>query len=355
MIQAPAITSRKIGNGPSGTEVSEWTLTGAGGLRVSVMNYGAIVTELHVPRAGKESLDVVLGFKDKTRYFGEHPCFGAMVGRIAGRVTGGRLTYDKHDIQLEQNDRGNHLHGGSDGLHTRVWDAEPFADEDKVGLQLSLTSEDGENGYPGKAEISVRYTVGEDNSLTVGTAATVTELTPISLAHHSYFNLAGASAPTTHEHELQIFAESYFQTDAQLGYTGGILPVRNQELDINDLQKVATFVPRLWKRHGDLYWLNNSDHLNKPGFKTVARLRSPESGLQMEVQTDCSCLQFYGGEYFDGSITGKNGFPYEKLAGLCFECQGHPEAFDGDPGKGNILACPDSPHSSKTTYRFSEI
>ena len=107
MIQAPAITSRKIGNGPSGTEVSEWTLTGAGGLRVSVMNYGAIVTELHVPRAGKESLHVVLGFKDKTRYFGEHPCFGAMVGRIAGRVTGGRLTYDKHDILLEQNDRGN--------------------------------------------------------------------------------------------------------------------------------------------------------------------------------------------------------------------------------------------------------
>ena len=352
MIQAPAITSRKIGNGPSGTEVSEWTLTGAGGLRVSVMNYGAIVTELHVPRAGKESLDVVLGFKDKTRYFGEHPCFGAMVGRIAGRVTGGRLTYDKHDIQLEQNDRGYHLHGGSDSLHTRVWQAEPFVAEDKVGLQLSLTSEDGENGYPGKAEISVRYTVGEDNSLTVETAAAVTEPTPISLAHHSYFNLGGADCPTTGEHEVQILSEQSFQTDAQMGYTGKILRVHGAANDANSFQKISAFVPQLWQRHGDLYWLDN---MGQDEFKTVARLRCSESGLQMEVDTNCSCLQFYGGEYFDGTITGKSGFSYGKLAGLCFECQGHPEAFDGDPSKGNNLACPDSPHSSKTTYRFSEI
>jgi hypothetical protein len=140
------------------------------------MNYGATVTELHVPRTGKGSIDVVLGFKDKARYFDEHPFFGSMAGRVAGRITHGQLRYNGHDIELEQNDRGNHLHGGSDSLHARVWRAEPFVEGEGVGLQLSITSEDGDNGYPGKAEISVRYTIGEDNSLTVETAAAVTEL-----------------------------------------------------------------------------------------------------------------------------------------------------------------------------------
>lgn len=346
------VTFQKIDNWPSEAGVSEWTLEGAGGLRVSILNYGATVTELHVPRSGKESLDVVLGFKDKARYAGDHPCFGVMVGRVAGRITNGRLKFAEHDIQLEQNDHGNHLHGGSGALHARVWEAEPFVEEDKVGLTLTIASEDGDNGYPGKAEISVRYTIGEDNSLTVETAAAVTELTPISLAHHSYFNLGGADCLTTGEHEVQILSGKSFQTDERMGYTGKILQVHGAANDANSFRKISVFVPQLWQRHGDLYWLD------KPGqeeFKTVARLRCPDSGLQMEVDTNCSCLQFYGGEYFDGSITGKSGFSYGKLAGLCFECQGHPEAFDGDLRKGNILACPDSPHSSKTTYRFSEI
>lgn len=352
MTKAPTVETQKIDNWPSGAEVSEWTLTGAGGLRVSILNYGAIVTELHVPRKGKEPLDVVLGFKEKACYSGNHPCFGAMVGRVAGRLTNGRLRYDGHDIQLEQNDRGHHLHGGSDSFHTRVWQAEPFVEEDKVGLRLTLTSEDRDNGYPGKAKISVHYTVGPDNSLTVDTAATVTERTPISLTHHSYFNLGGADCPSTHEHEVQILSESSFETDAQMGYTGNILPVRNAVNDANSFQQIGSFVPALWQRHGDLYWLDKP----KPvGFKTVARLRSPESGLQMQVETDCSCLQFYGGEYFDGSIIGKSGFGYSELAGLCFECQGHPDAFDGDLSKGDILASPENPHSSKTTHTFSEI
>lgn len=355
MTNTPTVTTQRIDNWPSdvaGAEVSEWTLTGASGLRVSILNYGAIVTELHVPRSKKNPIDVVLGFDEKTRYAGDHPCFGAMVGRVAGRITGGLLRYNEHDIQLEKNDQGNHLHGGSNALHNRVWDAEPFTENDTVGLHLSITSEDGDNGYPGKAEISVRYTIKPDNSLTVETASTVSEVTPISLAHHSYFNLDGANAHTTEEHEVQILSDSYFQTNEQLGYTGEIISVNDQTININDLQQVATFVPQLWQRHGDLYWLDNPNQIE---CKTVARLKSPKSGLQMEVQTDCSCLQFYGGTYFDGSITGKGGFPYKQFAGLCFECQGHPDAFDGDLRKGNILASPEHPHSSKTRYTFSEI
>lgn len=352
MTTPPSVVAQRIENWPSGSEVSEWTLTGVTGLRVSILSYGAIVTELQVPRKGQEPLDVVLGFKDKTRYAGDHPCFGAMVGRIAGRVSQGRLDYHGHDIQLEQNDHGNHLHGGSNGLHTRIWAGEPFVDGDKVGIDLSLISDDGDNNYPGRSEITVRYTIGSDNSFTVETAATVSELTPISLTHHSYFNLGGADCRSTHEHEVQILAEHSFQTDEQMGYTGKVLSVRGAVNDANSVQQIATFVPQLWQRHGDLYWLDNPE---QEEFKTVARLRSRESGLQMQVETDCSCLQFYGGEYFDGSIVGKKGFHYEKLAGLCFECQGHPEAFDGDLCKGNILASPENPHLSKTTYTFSDI
>jgi len=315
---------------------------------VKVMTYGGIVQEIRVPDQNGKLVDVVLGFDKGSDYVGDHPYFGATAGRVAGRISGGELRIDGELYSLPVNDPPNHLHGGIDSIDRRVWEAEVVRSANgEPSLRLSLVSEDGDNGYPGRVELEVRYTVTHDNCLVYETEARSDRRTPVSLTHHSYFNLAGEASGTTNDHELAILSDVAFLADDKMGLTGECLSVEGQPNDARKGRRLGEFVAGLWQQHGDLYWLGESNSV-----RPVARLRDPESGRTMEVATDCNCLQFYGGKGLNGELIGKGGNPYMAGAGVCFECEGYPNGFDPQGQYGSILVEPGIPRKTRTEYRF---
>ncbi len=334
---------------PGAKEVSAWTLTGNKNLSITVLTFGGIVQKILVPDKEGRLVDVVLGFKNPADYSGPHPFFGATAGRIAGRVTRGDLTIGETKYPLPINDPPHHLHGGIASIDRQVWQATPLSREDGApSLKLTLTSEDGENGYPGKIELSVIYTITNDNCFVFETEARSDRPTPVSLTHHSYFNLAGEGAAPTDDHELQIPGDSAFEADEWMGLTGECHKVEGRPNDARSARPVGEFRKGLWKEHGDLYWLGESKRV-----RPAARLRDPLSGRILEVATDCTCVQFYSGIGLDSSLIGKSGFPYPSGAGVCLECEGYPNAFDEDKRFGSIMVEPDLPQRTRTEYRFT--
>ena len=326
-----------------------WTLMGGGGMVVKVLTYGGVVQEILVPDEDGELVDVVLGFFRASDYEGDHPYFGATVGRIAGRVSNAELNIDGKRFPLLANDPPNHLHGGKESFDRRVWQPEVISRLDGApSLRLSTMSTDGDNGYPGRVELAVIYTVTNDNRLVYETEVRSDCRTPVSLTHHSYFNLAGEASGTTDDHEVVILSEAAFCADEKMGLTGECRSVEGQANDARRAIRMGDFVAGLWQEHGDLYWLGESDDV-----RLVARLRDPGSGRTMEVATDCTCIQFYGGKGLNGELVGKGGVPYNAGAGVCFECEGYPNAFDGSGEFGSILVEPGIPQKTRTEYRFS--
>ena len=326
-----------------------WTLMGGGGMVVKVLTYGGVVQEILVPDEDGELVDVVLGFFRASDYEGDHPYFGATVGRIAGRVSNAELNIDGKRFPLLANDPPNHLHGGKESFDRRVWQAEAIPKLDGApSLRLSTMSANGDNGYPGRVELAVIYTVTNDNRLVYETEVRSDCRTPVSLTHHSYFNLAGEASGTTDDHEVVILSEAAFCADEKMGLTGECRSVEGQANDARRAIRMGDFVAGLWQEHGDLYWLGESDDV-----RLVARLRDPGSGRTMEVATDCTCIQFYGGKGLNGELVGKGGVPYNAGAGVCFECEGYPNAFDGSGEFGSILVEPGIPQKTRTEYRFS--
>ena len=346
---SPGIREREVSGFSGSLPVSVWTLAGSGGLVVKVLTYGGIVQEILVPDKDGDLVDVVLGFSNALDFEGEHPYFGATVGRIAGRVSNAELKIDGERFPLFGNDPPNHLHGGKESIDRRVWQAEviPRAD-DAPSLRLTMISDHGDNGYPGRVELAVIYTVTNDNRLVYKTEARTDRRTPVSLTHHSYFNLAGEASGATDDHEIEILSDAAFCADEQMGLTGECRSVEGQANDARKAKRMGDFVAGLWQEHGDLYWLGESDVI-----RPVARLRHPGSGRTMEVATDCSCIQFYGGKGLNGELVGKGGVPYTAGAGVCFECEGYPNAFDESGEFGSILVEPGIHQETRTEYRFS--
>lgn len=328
--------------------VSRWTLTGQAGLSVQVLTFGGIVQRILVPDGMGGSIDVVLGFSEATDYLGAHPYFGVTAGRIAGRVSHGELVIDGESFSLPINDPPHHLHGGVNSIDRRVWQAEAVEREDGApSLRLSIVSEDGDNGYPGRVGLSVVYTVTHDNRFRFETEVSSDRKTPVSLTHHSYFNLAGEASGSTDGHEIQIESDAAFESDQQMGLTGECPPVEGQPNDARQGKRLGEFVKGVWREHGDLYWVGPSEEV-----RPVAKLREPGSGLTMEVATDCSCIQFYGGKGLNEALVGKEGIPYVSGAGVCFECEGYPNGFDQERRFGSILVEPGVVQRTRTEYRF---
>jgi len=343
------LQKKRLSPAEGGLEVSAWTLIGKAGLSVTILNYGGIVQKILAPDAHGNLTDVVLGFEEAEDYTGNHPYFGAIAGRVAGRITKGNLEIEGTRYPLPINDPPHHLHGGLNSLDRRLWEAEPVARRDgQPSLQLTLVSEDEENGYPGRVELAVIYTVTDDNRLLFETEATSDRLTPVSMTHHSYFNLGGECSGSSDEHEVQIQSDSAFLADEWMGLTGELLEVKGRPNDARRARRMGDFVKGLWKEHGDLYWLGKSQDV-----RPVARLRDPTSGRVLEVATDCSCLQFYSGKGLDGSLSGKSGTRYRSRHGVCFECEGYPNGFGDEIRYGSILVEPGVPQKSRTEYRFS--
>jgi aldose 1-epimerase len=333
-----------------GQPVELYTLTNAKGMKAQVMTYGATLVGLWVPDRDGKLADVVLGFDDLQGYLKLHPFFGSTVGRVANRIAKGKFTLDGREYKLFVNNGPNTLHGGKKGFDKQNW----LVEQPKGGrtlVRLRYVSPDGEEGYPGTLSASVTYTLTDDNELRLDYEATCDKATPVNLTNHSYFNLAGQGTGTILNHELTLEADKYTPPDDTLIPTGKIEPVAGTPLDFTKPHAIGE---RLDQLKGDPRGYDHNFVLNSGGKKLApaARVREPKTGRVMEVLTTEPGIQFYTGNFLDGSVKGKGGVAYPKHAGLCLETQHFPDSVNHSNFPSTILR-PGEVYRSTTIYKFS--
>jgi aldose 1-epimerase len=342
--------SRHFGTTTTGEVVEAITLKNEAGASLQFITLGGIVTSLCVPGRDGRMADVVLGFDSLPPYLGAHPYFGAIAGRVAGRIAGARFTLGGKTFQLARNDGPNHLHGGLRGLDKRIWKAAKADRCDHAdSVKLTYHSPDGEEGYPGAVEFAVTYTLTGDNVFIIESEVASDCATPVSLTHHSYFNLAGEGSGDILGHELTVNAYRTFAVDENLVPLGRVAPVAGRSCDFRSARRLGEAIPNLFMNHGDLYLLAEVER-SQP--VPAARLVDAASGRVLTVSTNESCLQIYTGAYLDGSLTGKSGRPYPRYAGVCLECQGYSGAVDL-PEFCSIVVERGHPVRRETRYVFS--
>lgn len=339
------IQTTHFGTLPDGRPVEAHHLSNSHGMTATVITWGGILTSLCVPDRDGRIADVVLGFDTLEPYVTGHPFFGAITGRVAGRIPGGKLHIDGTTYQLPLNDGGNHHHGGVTGLDKRLWQAETGSNF----VKLRYLSPDGEEGYPGNLDIRVTYTLTEDNELVIETEANTDKATPLSLTHHSYFNLAGEGAGTIENHEIQVFADLAMKLDDSLAPLGRTFPLDGTAGDFRQPRRLGDAIPGLFHHHGNLYLPSRAAGET---LVPAARVTEPASGRVLDVRSTETCLQLYTSSHFDQPVTGKSGKIYPRFGGLCLECEGYPDAVN-TPGFGDILVRPGTPQRHTTVYAFS--
>ncbi len=341
----PSWQVRQFGELSDGREVEAYLLKGTGGLQVEILTLGGIVSRILMPDRHGHVADVALGFSTIEEYLREPHYFGAITGRVAGRIGGGEIVVEGVRYTLALNNKANHLHGGNVGLDRRLWSAKPSVQEDAVVLLLRYCSADGEEGYPGNVDFTVTYRLTGNNELIFTTEARTDKSTPISLTNHSYFNLAGEGSGTIDEHWISVQSNEIAVMDANLTLQGRLAPVAGQACDLRQAKKMGDIIDGLFLNHGDTYRVNGDID------SIVATVQHPPSGRMLTVQTSCPYLQFYTAKHFDGSRSGKSGQPYLKYGGFCLECEGYAEGLRY-PELGDILVRPDRPQCYSTIYRF---
>jgi aldose 1-epimerase len=340
--------SNPFGNLPTGEPVDAITLETNAGASLRVITLGGIVTSLCVPDRDGRLADVVLGFDHLEPYLAGHPYFGAITGRVAGRIPDGRFTVDGKTYELAKNDGQNHLHGGLCGLDKRLWKAEAVERADGAdSLRLTYRSPDGEEGYPGAVDLAVTYTLTDDNVFIIESEASSDRTTPVSLTHHSYFNLSGEGSGDICNHELTVFADRAFVVDKRMTPLGRTEPIAGSDRDFSSPCRLADALPHLFDKHGDCYMLPGGNFPYR-----AAHLSDPVSGRSLTVSTTEFCLQIYTATKLDGSLIGKSGRPYLPHTGVCLECEGYPGGVD-HPEFGSILVEPGQPQRRVTRYAFS--
>lgn len=325
--------------------ITRYRLENSQGMSASIISLGAIVTGLEVPDRYGVFADVVTGFSNLASYEAGHPFFGAIIGRIAGRLSGGKFTLDNQLYSLELNDPPNHLHGGNRGFDKRIWS---LVHQEENLLTLSYRSPDGESGYPGCLDTIVSYRITEKNEFVIDYRAYTDRATPLSLTNHTWFNLAGEGNGTILDHTLEIEASYYTPTDDMMTLLGVVQPVDGKVVDLRKPRRLEEVLPYMLNKHGDNYIFPDSD---KSICRKVARLSHEDSGRVMEVFTTERCIQFYGGKALDGSLIGKSGNSYISHGALCLECQGYPDG-PNHPEIDDIILMPKDEYRQTTKYLF---
>ena len=348
------ITKAPFGQTSDGQAVDLYTITNANGLEMQVTNYGGLITSLRVPDKEGNLGDVALGYDALDGYLEQNPFFGALVGRYGNRIAGAQFTLDDSTYTLAANNGPNHIHGGVKGFDKRVWQAEPFEDETGAGLVLTYTSPDGEEGYPGTLETRVTYTLTDQNELAFDYHATTDKATPVNLTQHTYFNLAGHGAGDILDHEIMLNASGYTPVDSALIPLGAVAPVEDTPFDFTESTAIGL---RIDDDHEQLGRAGGYDHNfvldGEAGeMKLAARVTEPTSGRVMEVRTTEPGVQFYTGNFLDGSIAGKDGAVYEKRTGFCLETQHFPDS-PNQPDFPSTILRPDEEYTSRTVFTFS--
>ncbi len=329
-----------------GKDVFLYTLENKNGLIAKITNYGAIATSLIVPDKNGKFDDIVLGFDSLQDYLDGHPYFGAIVGRYGNRIAKGRFTLDGVEYTLATNNEKNHLHGGIKGFDKAVWDAEEFESDDGVGLKLSYLSPDGEEGYPGNLSVKVTYTLTNNNELKIDYEAETDKATPVNITHHGYFNLAGAGKKDILSHKLKIDADKYTVVDETLIPTGELRIVENTPMDFTTHHFIGKRIEQVPGGYDHNFVLNNNGKMVK-----VIEVYEPESGRIMEVLTTEPGVQFYSGNFLDGTNIGKGGKVYYKHYGFCLETQHFPDS-PNQPDFPSTILRPGEKYDYTTIYRF---
>jgi aldose 1-epimerase len=353
VVSATAVKRAPFGQLADGSPVDIFTLTNANGMEVRTIPYGAIIVSIKVPDRDGRFDDVVLGFDTLEGYAKGRPFFGAVVGRYGNRIARGRFTLDGQTYQLATNNGPNHLHGGVKGFDKLLWKAEPLDREGSTAVVYTLSSPDGDEGYPGALDARVTYTLTPANELTVEYEATSDRPTPINLTQHSFFNLAGEGRSDILGHRLTIDADRFTPVDATLIPTGELAPVEGTPFDF---RQPAAIGARIGADHAQLRHGNGYDHnwvLNRgsAGLAHAARLEDPTTGRTLDVSTTEPGVQFYAGNFLDGTITGKAGRVYRRRYGLCLETQHFPDS----PNHANFPAAilrRGERYQSKTVFAF---
>jgi aldose 1-epimerase len=337
-----------------GNAVTLYTLTNSNGLEVRATNFGGIIVSVRTPDKQGRMDDIVLGFDDLQGYLDNKPYFGAIIGRYANRIAAARFTLDGVQYSLAANNGPNSLHGGIKGFNKVVWSAEPFENSTGVGLIFTYTSKDGEEGYPGNLRAKVTYTLTDQNELTFDYEATTDKATPVNLTQHSYFNLAGDGRGDILGHELTLNADRFTPVDKNLIPTGELRAVKNSPLDFTKSTRIGSRIndkdEQLVLGHG--YDHNFVIHRTDPGPVLAAHLREPQTGRVLDVYTTEPGVQFYSGNFLDGTITGKQGHVYKQRFGLALEPQHFPDSPNHPEFPSTILR-PGQVYQSRTVYKFS--
>lgn len=349
------LTRAPFGQLPDGRGVELFTLKSGHGIEVSVMTYGAIITSIRTPDRSGQIADVALGFDSLSGYLAGSPYFGAIVGRYANRIAGGRFKLDGVEYHLARNNGPNSLHGGQRGFDKVLWTPEPFENDSAMGVKMRYQSSDGEEGYPGAVSVLVTYTLNADGELLVDYDASTTKATPINLSQHTYWNLHGEGSGGITDHMLTLYASAFTPVDSTLIPTGQIAPVAGTPFDF---QQPTAIGARIDTPDEQLRFGRGYDHnwvIDGGGQGTLvnaARLEDSVSGRVLEIRTTEPGIQFYSGNFLDGTIKGKGGHSYGHRTGLCLETQHFPDSPNHQNFPSTILR-PGERYQSRTVFAFS--
>jgi len=346
------ITSDHFGVTSSGEEVQLFCLTNNQGMEVRITNYGGIITAINVPDRDGNLGDVVLGHETLEGYLNRSRYFGALIGRYANRIAHGRFCLNGITYSLAKNNGENHLHGGFKGFDKVVWSVREIPAADTACLQLTYLSKDGEEGYPGNLETIVTYLLTNGNELRIDYQATTDRDTIVNLTNHSYFNLAGSG--TVLDHQVTINAETYTPVDKGLIPTGEIRSVRDTPLDFTSPTAIGA---RIRDYYEQLRLACGYDHnfvlrTGTQAFRNAATVYEPTTGRVLEVSTTQPGMQFYSGNFLDGSIVGKGDRVYVKHSGCCFETQHFPDS-PNHPNFPSTVVKPNQEYRHTTSFKFS--
>ncbi len=346
-----------FGKMPDGKKVSQFVLTNANKMQVNLLDYGATVKEIIVPDRNGKFSNISLGFSNLKDYREKSPYFGCTAGRYANRIAKGKFSLDGKEYQLATNNGVNHLHGGEIGFDKIVWDAKPL--EIGTGVVFTMKSPDGDEGYPGNLTSKVTYTLTDNNELIVEYSAKTDKSTVLNLTNHTYFNLAGEGDPTILDHELTIYADKFVATD-ETNIPVSITSVSGTPLDF---RKPFIIGDRIDQSHEQLKfgkgydhtWVVNASELDNGELNHAATLRDPNSGRKLDIFTDQPGIQFYSGNYLDGSYSGQSGKVYPLRSGLCLETQVFPDSpnHQGEEGWKSCVLRPGETYKHKTIHKFS--